>query len=283
MRTSLTFVMIAVFALMPPARASDSSFAVPALAGVGFTPRLDAPVPLDVVLRDEYGNPQQLKEYFNGRPVVLTLVYYTCPVLCDASLEALASGLDVLSVRAGVDYEVVALSFNASETPADALQEKRELAARYPQAGSAGWRLLTGDETAIRALTEAAGFRFRYDPVSKTYAHASGALVLTPEGRISRYLAGVEYAPRDLKLALADASQNRMGTLADRVIQFCYQYDPRTGRYSLSILRAVQAGGVLTLIALVAMMIVWGRKYRNTAINASVAAAQIAPGAPREH
>ena len=185
------------------------------------------------------------------RPVILTLAYYGCPMLCTLSLNGLASALKTLSFDAGREFEVVTLSFEHKETPQQAAAAKKTYIERYgrPQA-AAGWHFLTGDETAIAAVTGAVGFRYAWDEETRQYAHPTGVVVATPEGRIARYLYGVEYAPKDLRLALLEASEGKVGSPVDQLLLFCYQYDPATGRYGAALMRVLRAGGVLTLLAL---------------------------------
>jgi protein SCO1/2 len=231
------------------------------LRQVSFNPQLDAAVPLDLVFRDEAGRPARLGDYFAGRPVVLALVYYSCPMLCNQVLEGLHRSLRVLSFDAGKQFHVVAVSFNPRETPSQAAAKKREALERYHRPGAeAGWHFLTGEEPSIAALTRAVGFRYAYDPQSNLYAHLSGILVLTPQGRISRYFYGIDYAPRDLRLGLVEASANKIGSPVDRLLLFCYHYDPAAGKYGALVMRLVRLGGILAVLSLLAFVLALRRR-----------------------
>lgn len=225
----------------------------PALREVGFDQRLGGSVPLDLRFKDETGREVQLRDYFGTRPVVLSLNYYACPMLCTVTLNGLASALNVLSsFDAGREFEVVTVSFDPSEGPELAAGKKAAYLSRYKRpTAEAGWHFLTGDAASIASLTSAVGFRYAWDEETKQFAHPAGVVVLTPEGRISRYLFGIEYAPKDLKLALMESTARRIGGFVDQAILYCYRYDPMTGRYSASIMGLMRLGGVLTLLALV--------------------------------
>ncbi len=237
----------------------------PALRDVDFSPKLDVAVPLDLEFRDENARPVRLADYFHGRPVILALVYYRCPMLCDQVLDGLASSLKVLAFNAGAQFEVVAVSFNPRETPDMAAEKKREVLAHYRRERAAGgWHFLTGDQSSIGTLTQSVGFRYAWDPATNTYAHASGILILTPEGRISRYFYGIEYAPRDVRLGLVEASANKIGTPIDRVLLFCYHYDPAAGKYGAVVMNLVRGGGILTVLALGFFVFLFLRRERHS-------------------
>jgi len=251
------------------ASTAAAAFAQPAqerpriLRDVGYDQRLGEQVPLDLVFRDESGRDVPLRSLFRGKPVVLSLVYYECPMLCTLTLNGLASALSVLSFDVGREFDVVTVSFEPKETPALAAAKKKAYLARYRRPGAAeGWHFLTGGEDAIHALTAAVGFRYAWDTETRQYAHPAGLVVLTPEGRIARYMYGMEYAPRDLRLALVEASQRRIGNPIDAVLLYCYQYDPMRGRYAASVMRLVRLGGVLTVLALGAFVLVSLRRER---------------------
>jgi protein SCO1/2 len=249
--------------------AAAAAFAQPAqerprvLRDVGYDQRLGEPVPLDLVFRDEAGRAVALRSLFRGRPVVLSLVYYECPMLCTLTLNGLQSALSVLSFDVGREFDVVTVSFEPKETPALAAAKKKAYLARYRRPGAnEGWHFLTGGPEAIAALTGAVGFRYAWDAETRQYAHPAGLVVLTPEGRIARYMYGMEYAPRDLRLALVEASQRRIGNPVDAVLLYCYQYDPMRGRYAASIMRLVRLGGVLTVLGLGAFVLLSLRRER---------------------
>ena len=233
------------------------------LRDVGYDQRLGEQVPLDLVFRDESGRPVPLRSLFRGRAVVLSLVYYQCPMLCTLTLNGLASALSVLTFDVGRDFDVVTVSFEPKETAPLAAARKKAHLERYRRPGAAeGWHFLTGDAPAIDSLTRAVGFRYVWDAETRQYAHPAGLVVLTPDGRIARYMYGVEYAPRDLRLALVEASQRRIGNPVDAVLLYCYQYDPARGRYAASVLRLVRLGGILTVLGLASFVFVSLRRER---------------------
>jgi protein SCO1/2 len=222
-----------------------------ALEGVGVDQKLNALVPLDVIFRDEAGRLLPLSTYFHDRkPVILAPVYYRCPMLCTEILNGLESSLKAVSLNPGQDFEVVAFSFDPKDTPDIAASKKQMYLRRYGRANTAnGWHFLTGDQANIRALTDAIGFHYKYDPKTDQFAHASGIMILTPDGHISKYFYGVEYAPRDVRLGLVEASRDKIGTPVDRILLFCYHYDPSTGKYGMVALTSLRvAAGVFVLI-----------------------------------
>ena len=229
-----------------------SSTMPPALQNVGFEPPLNGQMPLDLHFRDETGRDVQLREFFGQKPVVLAFVYFNCPMLCDQVQMGVVGALRMLSFNPGRDYEVVFISFDPHDTPELAAEKKKAALARFnrPETVS-GWHFLTGSQESIEAATRAANFRFRYDAKSKLFAHASGVLLLTPDGRISRYFYGVEYPGRDMRFGLVDASAGKIGSPIDHVLLFCYHYDPSSATYSASILRIIRLGGILTVLFLV--------------------------------
>ena len=232
--------------------AGVASSALPApLREIGFDQRLDEPLPLDVPFTDEQGRTVTLGRYFGKRPVVLAFVYYECPMLCTQVLNALTRSLGVMSLNPGQDFDIVTISFDPREKPALAAAKKATHLEQYTRPGAAdGWHFLTGDEASIERATKAAGFRFVWDEALKQYAHPTGIIVLTPEGRVSRYLFGIEYGPRDLRLAIVEASAGTIGSAADAFLLYCYHYDPMTGRYGLQIMRAMRVAGAATVLSL---------------------------------
>jgi protein SCO1/2 len=232
------------------------------LSDVGFDQHLGDTVPLDAVFRDESGQAVKLGDYFGRRPVVLSLAYYECPMLCTVTLNGLASALDVLSFEPGRDFEIVNVSFEPKETPALAAAKKAAYLHRYKRPGAAqAWHFLTGDAAQIRRLTDAVGFKYAWDEQTKQYAHASGIMVLTADGRLARYLYGVEYAPKDLRFAIVEASQGRILSPVDRLLLYCYHYDPTLGRYGKSVMAMLRVAAVLTLGGLGAM--IFGLRRRD--------------------
>ena len=231
------------------------------LQDVGFEPALNSQMPLDLRFRDETGRNVALGEFFGRKPVVLAFVYYRCPMLCDQVQMGVAGTLRMLSFNPGREYEVVFISFDPHDTPQTAAEKKNAVLARFhrPETVS-GWHFLTGSEASIAAVTEAANFRFRFDEKSNLFAHASGVMILTADGRISRYFYGVEYPGRDMRLGLVDASQGKIGTPIDHVLLFCYHYDPSTATYSASILKIIRLGGLLTVLSIVGGIWIFRRR-----------------------
>ena len=255
---------LAALLALAPALAAAQMGAVPppspatpgVLPQVGFDQRLGESVPLDLAFTDDTGRAVKLADYFGKKPVVLSLVYYDCPMLCTLSLNGLAGALEVLSFVPGQEFEVVTVSFDPRETPALAAAKKKAYLARYKRPGAqAGWHFLTGPAESIAALTRAVGFRYVWDEPTKQFAHPAGVVVLSPEGRVSHYLFGVEYAPKDLRLALVAAAGGRIGGPADQLQLYCYRYDPHAGRFSASILNLVRLLGVLTVLGLAAFIL----------------------------
>lgn len=235
----------------------------PALQNVGFEPPLNGQLPLDVHFRDETGRDVQLREFFGQKPVVLAFVYYTCPMLCDQVQMGVAGTLRMLSFNPGRDYQVVFISFDPHDTPEEAAEKKRAAVGRFHRPETiGGWHFLTGSQETIEAVTHAANFRFFYDAKSRQFAHASGMMILTPDGRISRYFYGVEYPSRDVRLGLVDSSAGKIGTPIDHALLYCFHYDPSTARYSASILRIIRLGGILTVFLIVGG--IWISRRRET-------------------
>jgi protein SCO1 len=232
------------------------------LQNVGFEPQLDAHLPLDLAFRDETGRNVKLQEYFNTqKPVLLALVYYGCPMLCNQTEQGVVGALRMLSFNPGRDYEVVFVSFDPRESPDMAAQKKESAMGHFRRPETASGRhFLTGSQESIAALTKASNFRYSFDQKSNLFAHAAGIMLLTPDGRISRYFYGVEYPARDLRLGLVDASAGKIGTPVDRALLFCYQYDPTSARYSASVLKIIRAGGILTILVLLAGMLIFRRR-----------------------
>jgi len=249
-----------------PAPAASPGEPPSILREIGFDQKLGGSLPLDSVFRDETGRSVRLGDYFGRKPVVLNLVYYDCPMLCTVSLSGLASALGVLSFSPGREFEIVTVSFDPKETPELAAAKKNTYLARYGRPGAeSGWHFLTGERDAIDRVTRAAGFRYAWDEETKQFAHPAGLLVASSDGRISHYLFGVEYAPKDLRLALVEAGRGKVGSALDQVLLYCYQYNPAAGRYSAAILRIVRLGGVLTVLALGGLIFTLWRRERAAA------------------
>ena len=241
------------------------SSTVPApLREIGFDQNLDQFVPLDTPLVDEAGRAVRLGDFFGRRPVVLVFAYYDCPMLCTQVINGLASALGVLSLEPGKDFEIVTVSFDPRDTPATATAKKAVYLDRYKRPGAAAaWHFLTGTQASITRLTRAAGFRYVWDDQTKQFAHPTGVIVLTPDGRLARYLFGIEYGPRDLRLALVEASAGKVGTPVDALLLYCYHYDPMTGRYGLVIMRAMRIAGAATVFALAGFIFIMLRRERT--------------------
>jgi protein SCO1 len=245
------------------AQVPDSSLP-PALRGVGLDQHLGDEVPLDLAFFDDTGKAVHLADYLGERPVILTLNYYQCPMLCTLELNGLVSSLRTLSLEPERDFRIVTVSINPKEGPELAAEKKAIYVKDYARAGAAsGWHFLTGQEPSIAELARRVGFRYSFDEASGQYAHAAGIVVLTPSGRISRYFYGVDFPPRDLRLALVESSEGKIGTLADKILLFCFHYDPATGRYSMAALRVMRLGGALTALVMGALILRMLRRERG--------------------
>jgi protein SCO1 len=241
--------------LSPPANQRP-----PGLKRVGIEQRLNQQIPPDLVFVDETGQEVHLRDYFGKKPLILNLVYYQCPMLCGEVLSGLESALRVLKFDVGKEFDVLTVSFDPKETPQMAMAKKAEFLKRYGRPGAAeGWHFLTGPQSSIDALTQAAGFQYEYDPKSGQFAHATAIMVLTPEGKIAQYYYGVEFAPKDLRLGLIQASQNKIGNLVDEVLLYCYHYDPDTGKYGPIISRVLKLAAGATILVLGTFLIVMFR------------------------
>jgi len=233
----------------------------PGLANVGIEQHLDQQIPPDLTFRDESGKTVRLGDYFGKRPMILNLVYYNCPMLCGEVLSGLTSTLRVLKFDLGREFEVITVSFDPRETPQIAAEKKKQYLERYGRKGAEqGWHFLTGQQDAIAALTKSAGFQYEYDAKTNQFAHTTAIMVLTPKGKIAQYYYGVEYAPKDLRLGLIEASQNKIGNLVDQVLLYCYHYDPATGKYGAVIMRVVRLAGLATILSLGAFIAIMFRR-----------------------
>lgn len=237
----------------------------PILREVGIEQRLGQPLPLEAIFQDESGRAVRLGQYFGKRPVILVLAYYDCPMLCTEVLNGLLSSLKTLSFDVGKQFEVVTVSFNPREKPTDAAAKKKPYVEAYGRPGAAaGWHFLTGGSGSIERITSAVGFRYKYDESIGQFAHAAAIYVATPEGKLSRYFYGIDYAPRDLRLGLIEASEKRIGTPVDQILLYCYHYDPKIGRYGAVVMNVVRAGGAATvLIMSIFLLVMWGRERRR--------------------
>lgn len=237
----------------------------PNLGNVTIEQRLNEQLPLDTPFRDETGKAVTLREYFKpGRPVLLSLVYYDCPMLCTEVLNGMTGVMRLLKFDAGSEYEVVTVSFDSREKPELAAAKKKAYMQRYgrPQAAG-GWHFLTGDQASIDALTKAAGFSYQWDEKLQQFAHATAIMVATPEGKLSHYFYGVEYSPKDVRLALVEASSGKIGNPVDQVLLYCYHYDPRTGKYGAVITNILRIAGVITVLILGSFLVIMFRRDRK--------------------
>ena len=263
-RLLLTTMLLAVLPMLAVAQepvrlpGQRLSEAVPAagtmptlLEDIGLDQKLNERLPLSLKFKDEQGRDVVLGDYFGKRPVILTLVYYECPMLCTQVLNGLTSALSVMNFSVGKEFDIVTISFDPGERPELAREKKAAYIERYKREGAErGWHFLTGSQRSITQLTRAVGFRYAYNAEVDQYAHASGVMVVTPDGRLSHYFYGIEYGPRDLRLALIDAADRKIGSPVDQLLLACFHYDPKSGKYSLAIMRLVQAAGILTVVGI---------------------------------
>src|SRR5207245_537484 len=228
----------------------SASVKPPGLKNVGIEQRLNEQIPLDLTFRDEAGMAVRLGDYLGKKPVILSLVYYRCPMLCSELLVGLESTLKVLKFDVGKEFDVLTISFDPKDTPELATAKKATILKRYNRPGASdGWHFLTGPQESIDAITKAVGFQYSYDQKTGQFAHSTAIMLLTPEGKVAQYYYGVEFPPKDVRLGLIQASQNKIGTLADQVLLYCYHYDPATGKYGAIISRIIQLAGGLTILS----------------------------------
>ncbi|MGC2238208.1 MAG: SCO family protein [Pyrinomonadaceae bacterium] len=239
----------------------------PALEKVGIEQKLDSSLPLEAEFKDENGKTVKLGEYFGkGRPIVLALVYYECPMLCNEVLNGLTGSLKGITFDAGKDFDVIAISFDARENdkPELAKNKKASYLARYERKGTEnGWHFLTGTQSEIDKVTQAVGFNYSFDAQSNQFAHAGGIMIVTPEGRLSRYFYGIDYQPRDLKFGIMESAQSKIGNPAEQLYLYCFHYDPATGRYGLMILRVMRLAAVATILGLGGMLFIFWRRNKR--------------------
>ena len=247
-----------------PTSATSSNGLPVALREVGIDQKLNQELPLDLIFKDEMGQDVKLRQYFGEKPVVLALVYYDCPMLCTQILNGMISAFRVLPFQVGKEFDVVAVSFDPREKPQLAAAKKKVYVNYLPEAArtnaAKGWHFLTADEATIKQLTDAVGFRYHYDEATKQFAHASAIMVSTPQGKLSHYFYGIEYSARDLRLALVAASQNKIGSPVDQLLLYCYHYDPASGKYGAVIMNFIRIAGIITVVAIVAMMFLLRRR-----------------------
>jgi protein SCO1/2 len=252
-----------VASVSPVAAATEPAADVrpPALREVGIDQRLGEPLPLDATFKDDHGRDVRLGDYFGTKPVVVVMTYFECPMLCTLVLNGLDSTLKTMSFEPGKEFDVVAVSFDPRDTPETAAKKKAAYVTEYGKPATAdGWHFLTGEPSQIERVAKAVGFRYKWVPEEKQFAHAAAIMVATPDGRLSRYFYGVEYAGRDLRLGLVEAADRKIGNAVDALMLFCYQYDPATGKYGYIALNMVRAGGVATVLAIGGFMLVMFRR-----------------------
>lgn len=271
MRKYLALILLLVFVVSVQAQVTKPELpqVIPntkptLLNDVGIDQKLNQQIPLDLVFRDEKGQLVTLQNYFGKKPVVLALIYYNCPMLCTLVLNGLIQALNTMSFVVGKEFDVVVVSFDAREKPELAAAKKQAYLERYIVKGTeAGWHFLTGDESSIKTLTQTVGFRYAYDAEKDLFAHASGVMVITPEGKLSKYFYGVEYPPRDLRLGLVEASENKIGSPVDQLLLMCYHYDPTTGKYGAVVMNLVRIAGTITLIIIISFIVFAVRRDRK--------------------
>jgi protein SCO1 len=276
----ISFLLLTAYCLLPTARAQ---YAQPPLrVSTGNTPaailkdvrieqRLGEQLPLATPFRDEAGQAVKLGDYFGQRPVVFALVYYNCPMLCNQILSGMVGGLRGVRFTPGKDFDVVVVSFDPREGPADAAKKKQIVVGDYHRPETAlGWHFLTGDQAAIAAVTSAAGFHYAFDPQTNQFAHASAIMIATPQGKLSHYFYGIEPEPKDLRFGLVEASAGRIGSPVDQLLLYCYHYDPTTGRYGVVIMNVMRLGGIITVLGVLALILLL-RRYRPRSVRAAAA------------
>ena len=256
---TLAAALLSVLVALPAV--ADQSLVEPAkmpgpLKQVTFEQKLGDTLPLDATFRDQDGKEVRLGDYWgHDKPVILAFVYYECPMLCSLIMNGMASSLAVLEFRPSEDFDVVAISIDHEETPAMASKALADTLRRYGKEGTeSGWHFLVGDEATVRGVADAAGYGFEYIPSTDEFAHASGVIVTTPEGQIAQYYYGIEYPPKDLRLALIEASKNELGGLVDQVLLYCYKYDPKIGQYTVLTMRMLRITGGLFVLGLIAFL-----------------------------
>jgi protein SCO1/2 len=238
----------------------------PQFKDVTFAQQLGQKLPLDVQLKDETGRSVALGEYFGKRPVILAFVYYQCPLLCTQIMNGISSALKVLPYTPGNEFDIVLVSFDPRDTPEAANAKKRAHLDHWAARDTAnGWHFLTGDEASIRQVTSAAGFTYQWDAETQQFAHVSGLLVATSDGTLSKYFYGVEFSPKDLRLALVESGKGKVGSLVDELLLYCYQYDPTHGKYGAVFMNIMRLGGVLTMIFIGGFILLMRRRDARTA------------------
>jgi protein SCO1/2 len=242
----------------------DASATPEILQHVGIDQNIGAPLPLDLEFRDETGAPVKLGSYFGDKPVILTLVYYDCPMLCTEVLNGLSRSLAPLNYSIGEEFEVVTVSFDPRETPTLASQKKAVYTQRYGRPGTQeGWHFLTGEAPAIDKLTGTVGFNYVYDEAEGQFVHGSAIMIVSPQGTVSHYFFGIEYPSEDIRLAIIESSEEKLGTVFDQIMLYCFNYDPEQGRYGVAIMNAMRVAGLITLVGMGSFMIIMFKRDRR--------------------
>jgi len=263
----LTMLALGMVFNATPGKAQTSSVRPSILKDVGIDQKLGQQVPLDIVFRDETGRAVRLGDYLGSKPVILSLVYFNCPMLCTMVENGLLESLKDLKFDVGNEFQVVTVSFNPQDTPRLAAAKKDMYVNLYGRPGArAGWHFLTGEEASIRRLTSAVGLHYSFDPASGQYAHATAIMVLTPEGRLARYFFGIRYPASDLRLGLVEASSRQIGTPVDSVLLYCCQYNPATGKYGVIISHIIQLAGFVTVLTVATVMLMLFRAERRRGV-----------------
>jgi len=233
----------------------------PGLKNVGMRQNLNQPIPADLTFTDDLGRTVRLGDYFGKKPIILNLVYFTCPMLCGEVLSGLENSLRMMKFDVGKEFDIITVSFDPHDTPEAAAKKKSEFLRRYNRPGAEqGWHFLVGHQDAIDSLTRAAGFDYEYDPKTRQFAHTAAILILTPEGRVAQYYYGIEYPPKDLRLGLVEAGTGKIGNVVDALLLYCYHYDPEQGKYSATILRVLRLAGVATMLFIGTLIFVMIRR-----------------------
>ena len=263
-RTYVGFLRAIILTLFLSLQVNAQSYTENLQQRIGIDQKLGDQLPLDLPFVDSDGNPVHLRDYFGDKPVILSLVYFDCPMLCTQVINSLLRAMNVLSFGAGTEFDVLTISIDPGETPELANQKKIEYLKNYRgREGSTGWHFLTGDQQQIDQLAAAVGFRYEYDEPTDQYIHASGIMVLTPEGKLARYFYGIDYPPRDLRWGLVEAADGAIGNPVDQLLLLCYSYDPMTGKYGLYIRNSLRIGGLATILALGSFIVVMLRRERR--------------------
>lgn len=268
---SSVLVALCAAARAEPDAAAGPGYAGSVIQGAGITPKFGQPLPLDAPFHNADGKPIRLGDCFDGKPVVLHLVYYECPMLCKLSADGLFTSLDKLSLKPGKDFTIVTMSFDPREGPELSARAREMAIARCgKEAVETGWHFLTGDEASIKKVTDAVGFRYVYDENTKQYAHAAGIFVVTPQGTVSRYLGGIKFAPRDMRFSIVEASDGKVGTPIDQIMMLCYMYDPTVGKYGFAIMALIRLAGAVTVVTLAVGVVLMIRRDRRRTANAEL-------------